>query len=211
MMKATSVVLLVVCVFITLCNAALNCPTLPPHAAPTNVTQLRPGDIKVVMAMGDSITAGFGIQGSKGQLNESRGLSASIGGDTNAVTLANFLRFYSPNLQGPSLGQHIVELCEGALCPPLQYHPAQDVLNSAQSGALLENLVTHELDYLISQLKVNHAINIKEDWKVLTIFIGANDLCSSCTNKTYVDPGMLSSIYFYLLFISAQTPMKLIL
>ena len=71
-----------------------------------------------------------------------------------------------------------------------QYHPAQDVLNSAQSGAMVSDLVTHELDYLLTQLKANPLINMQEDWKLLTIFIGANDLCSSCGNQSYLQPGM---------------------
>ena len=36
-----------------------NCPQLPPLTQPAkNVYELRPQDIKVVMALGDSITAG---------------------------------------------------------------------------------------------------------------------------------------------------------
>lgn len=181
----------IVLVFVvsTLCTCALsafNCPSLPSHV-PANVTDLRPGNIKVVMAMGDSITAGFGINGAKGELNEYRGWSCSIGGASNATTLANFLKFYSPNIQGASLGYHLVELC-GNICPPDQYRPVDDVLNSAQSGALVSNLVTHELDYLIRTLKGNPAINMNEDWKLLTILIGANDLCASCENNTFLDP-----------------------
>ena len=38
---------------------AFTCPPLPPLTRPArNVYELRPQDIKVVMAMGDSITAG---------------------------------------------------------------------------------------------------------------------------------------------------------
>lgn len=70
------------------------------------------------------------------------------------------------------------------------------MLDAAQSGAMVENLVTHELDYLISSIKSNSAINLTEDWKLLTILIGANDLCASCTfAKEYLSPGT----YFFLL------------
>lgn len=166
----------------------LNCPPLPPHT-PANVSDLHPNDIKVIMTLGDSITAGFGIEGAKGGLNEYRGLSWSIGGDNNATTLANFLQTYNPNLQGPSLGSHLVEICYGPLCPPFQYRPAKDVLNSAQSGAMVEDLVNHEFDYLLKQLNSNPNINMEEDWKLLTILIGANDLCASCTFvKNFLDP-----------------------
>ena len=38
---------------------SFNCPSLPPLArSARNVYELRPQDIKVVMALGDSITAG---------------------------------------------------------------------------------------------------------------------------------------------------------
>jgi len=144
------------------------------------VSDLRPGDIKVIMTLGDSISAGFGIQGSSGLLNEYRGLSWSSGGDPGAVTLANFLKYYNPNIQGASEGSHLAEICYGVVCPPFQYRPAKDVLNSAQSGAMVNDM-THELSYLLVQLLANPKINVKEDWKLLTLFIGANDLCGSCT------------------------------
>jgi hypothetical protein len=40
-----------------------SCPTLPPAPPANNVRQLRPGNIKAVMSMGDSITAGFAMIG----------------------------------------------------------------------------------------------------------------------------------------------------
>lgn len=93
------------------------------------------------MALGDSITAGFGIMGRNVPdiLDEYRGLrhlprlmhrplrltltiscslfslrvrSAPIGGDDSAITMANFFRHYSPNVVGASLGRHVVELPE---------------------------------------------------------------------------------------------------
>ena len=97
--------------------------------------------------MGDSITAGFGMNGASAGLVEVlsfhtphphthhpisimlflfltplqvRGKSHSIGGDPNATTLANYLKFYSPDIQGASLGQHVVEFCSGDICPPDQ-------------------------------------------------------------------------------------------
>jgi len=69
-----------------------------------------PQDIKVVMAMGDSITAGFGILGLDGGLDEYRGLSGPIGGDTDAVTIPNFIKYYNPTVIGASVGQHLFEL-----------------------------------------------------------------------------------------------------
>ena len=45
------------------------------------------------------------------------------------------------------------QFCYGALCPPFQYHPEKDMLNAAQTGALLPNLVSHEFNYLLKQLR----------------------------------------------------------
>merc|ERR1712063_41252 len=63
-----------------------DCPLLPAHNT-TSIFDLRPNDIKVMMAVGDSITTGFGILGA---LNETRGRSFSMGGDAGAITLPNF-------------------------------------------------------------------------------------------------------------------------
>jgi hypothetical protein len=65
------------------------------------------------------------------------------------------------------------------------------VLDAAQSGAMVSDLVSHEFDYLLKMVKSNPKINFEEDWKVLSILIGANDLCASCTflEKGFLDPG----------------------
>lgn len=55
---------------------------------------------------------------------------------------------------------------------------------------MVSDLVTHELDYLLKELNANPNINMAEDWKLLTIFIGANDLCASCTRlQSFLSPG----------------------
>ena len=49
------------------------------------------------------------------------------------------------------------QLCYDVVCPPLQYEPSKDVLNAAQSGAMVPNLVSHEFKYLLDELeKVQH-------------------------------------------------------
>ena len=85
-----------------------------------------------------------------------------------------------------------MQLCYGVLCPPLQYYPEKDVFNAAQSGAMLPDLVTHEFAYLVEQLKkasqssklqpnnisVQHPeVDFENDWKLMTILAGFNDLC----------------------------------
>lgn len=72
-----------------------------------------------------SIMAGFALmgidEGGSGILNlsaitEYRGHSWAIGGDNGAVTMANFVKRYSSSLQGPSLGHHLAEICNGLFC-----------------------------------------------------------------------------------------------
>lgn len=64
-------------------------------------------------------------EGGTGILNfssvlEFRGNSYGIGGDTGAVTLANFIKNYNPNVHGASTLSHLASLCYGPLCiPPL--------------------------------------------------------------------------------------------
>lgn len=64
---------------------------------PTSVDKLRPGDIDIIGAMGDSLTAGFGIFGTNlvNMFVENRGASAFGGGQTTwrqILTLPNILK-----------------------------------------------------------------------------------------------------------------------
>jgi len=122
--------------------------------------------------LGDSITAGFGIKGKEGLFEEFRGLSGSIGGDKNAITVANFFKHFVPNVQGASVGKHVVEF------PRSNYHPG-DELNAAQSGATVNDL-DFQVNYLVQKMKNNSMIDFKSDWKILSILIGANDACHLC-------------------------------
>jgi len=147
------------------------CPQLPPHTA-KNIFDLRPNDIKVVMAMGDSMTAGFGIMGVAGWIDEYRGKSGAIGGDPGQITVANFFKHYNPYIIGFSLGNHLVEL-------PYEGYYEQDHLNAAQSNAGVDNLL-YQLDYLVTMLQTNPRVNMTNDWKIVNLIIGANDVCPYC-------------------------------
>ncbi|GES80545.1 phospholipase B1, membrane-associated-like [Rhizophagus clarus] len=166
------------------------CPKLKPRQTPPkSVHDLRIDDIKVIMALGDSITAGFGAKGHHTNipidihnLHENRGVSFSIGGDPDAVTIANFIKHYSPELIGSSTGDHLVELCYGLICPPYQYKPNKDRFNAAQSGMMISNL-TAELNYLLDQLYKEPIEVVLKSYKYLTLFIGSNDICFRCSNN----------------------------
>ncbi|KAG9292438.1 hypothetical protein G9A89_015308 [Geosiphon pyriformis] len=169
-----------------------SCPSLPPRFfGAKSVHDLRPDDIKYVMALGDSITAGFFAKGKYHghpltikNLKEHRGVSFAMGGDKNAESLANFIKFYRRDVIGASVGSHLVEICAGNFCPDNRYKPFFDRLNAAQSGAMATNL-EHEMRYLLNQLAKYNAT--RKDYKFLNLFMGSNDICNICT-RNYVAP-----------------------
>ncbi|XP_071996055.1 phospholipase B1, membrane-associated [Engystomops pustulosus] len=166
-------------------GSEFTCTNLKPSdTVPTSVHRLRPADFKVIAALGDSITAGNGagafILDVLDVVTEYRGLSWSIGGDedlSNVTTVANILRMFNPNIQGYSLrrGSH---------------HLAHSRLNRAVPGAKADDMLDQAV-LLVDKMKQMHTlrqINYTEDWKLLTIFIGGNDLCGICKNPVYHSP-----------------------
>lgn len=179
-----------------------SCPVLEPRSSsPKDISDLRPDDIGIVMALGDSVTAGFGAKlvsiFETNILQEYRGLSFSMGGDNNAPTIPNFIKHYRPDLIGQSRGNHFIELCMGGVfCSPdeLAYKPQQDVFNAALSGAVSGTLGL-ESKYLLGQVVRHHLTNITADWKMLTVFIGVNELCHDSCEDNKIDgaPGTPSN------------------
>ncbi|KAI9027281.1 hypothetical protein CLU79DRAFT_698169 [Phycomyces nitens] len=145
------------------------CPSLKPRSSPPkNVYDLRPDDITVVGAIGDSITAGFAADGIQGDsllniksIYEYRGVSYAGGGDPGAITVPNLLKKYSPKLLGPSIGEHLAELCFGPLCAPNQC-----MYSSNLPG-----------------------VNYTHDWKLINIQIGSNDQCTYCIDPVFQSLG----------------------
>ena len=147
---------------------AFPCAVERSSAKPTTVHRLRPGDIDVVGAMGDSITGGNGILADSilGLLRQWRGRSWSIGGDGNFLsipTIPNFLRLANSQLTGYSLKTGYVD-------DPNAH------LNVAEAGAKSADLV-QQARTLIQRMKEQPSIDYVNDWKLLTLFIGGNDLC----------------------------------
>ncbi|XP_030410144.1 phospholipase B1, membrane-associated [Gopherus evgoodei] len=153
----------------------------PSNTVPVSVHNLRPADIKVIGALGDSLTAGNGA-GSKPNdvldvLTQYRGLSWSIGGDENittVTTLANILREFNPSLQGFSIGKG-------------NQDSSNAFLNQAVAGARSEN-VPSQARRLVDLMKNDTRINFQEDWKLITLFIGGNDLCRFCDDPVHFSP-----------------------
>ncbi|EYC01304.1 hypothetical protein Y032_0108g3 [Ancylostoma ceylanicum] len=149
----------------------------PSKTVPTNVNSVRPADIKLVMALGDSLTAanGAGAEDAVAVFLQYRGLAFQAGGDgtlDNHITIPNILKKYNPKLFGYSVGIGSPNVWE------ISY------LNVAVPGAIAADL-PGQARTLVSLLH-NHpeAVNYNEDWKLLNIFIGGNDMCSFCKDRT---------------------------
>ena len=142
----------------------------------TNVHELRPTDIRVIGAIGDSMTAAFfakvtGIPDllpsfiDKHSL-EYRGVSWSIGGDSGVTTLPNLIKHYNPSLSGYSVKTGK----EGT---------SNAAYNFAVSGAVASDLLS-QAQLLVNRIRSD---NLENEWKVITVFIGGNDLCAICKDK----------------------------
>uniref|UniRef100_A0A2I3GJT3 Phospholipase B1, membrane-associated n=1 Tax=Nomascus leucogenys TaxID=61853 RepID=A0A2I3GJT3_NOMLE len=157
-------------------GAEIRCPDKDPSdTVPTSVHRLKPADINVIGALGDSLTAGNGAGSTPGNvldvLTQYRGLSWSVGGDESigtVTTLANILREFNPSLKGFSVGTG-KETSSNAF------------LNQAVAGGRAEDLPV-QARRLVDLMKNDTRIHFQEDWKIITLFIGGNDLCDFCND-----------------------------
>lgn len=143
---------------------------------PTSANLLTPADIGVVAAIGDSITAGFGARATSiffEPITEFRGVSWSIGGDGGdsevCATLPNIIRKFSPDVKGASTGKG-------------DENSENSRYNRAVSGA--ESLdIMAQAKRLVEQLKSELSEEaFSNEWKLVTLWIGGNDLCRSCND-----------------------------
>jgi len=147
------------------------CTSIPIPPDTNDVNALKPGHIKVVMSMGDSITCGMSAKDTTViNLREYRGISYGIGGDAGVVTFPNLLKQYTP--LGYPLG-----VSTGIGQRPM----AGNGLNAAVSGSINSDMLG-QAQWLVAQLKANTKINFLQDWKVLTIWIGSNNICQVCND-----------------------------
>ncbi|XP_025829721.1 phospholipase B1, membrane-associated-like [Agrilus planipennis] len=120
--------------------------------------------------MGDSLVAGNGAMEdfALGNMIESRGVSWCIGGDgtwRQFVTLPNILKEFNPNLTGYSTGIGEFTAPNSGLNIGFPVAADADALKQAH--------------ILVDRIRKNHKIDINNDWKMITVFFGANDLCSA--------------------------------
>lgn len=123
-------------------------------------------------------------------------MSFPIGGGNDidsTMTMPNILKQFSPNLTGFSLDKTWLYTKKG------------DKLNRAVSGSQAYELMD-QVTSLIGLIKSSKEIDFENDWKLVTLFIGANDLCESCRGDkkdlpenyiNYIKECLGKKIFFY--------------
>lgn len=139
------------------------------ETVPKSVHRLTPGDVDVIGAIGDSLTAAngaFAIDGFQ-TLLEGRGVSWSIGGKDNwrrFITLPNLLKEFNPNLYGYSIAAN-----------SLGFEKANR-FNVAEPGAISRHTI-RQAKNLVKRMRSDPQVDINIHWKVITTMIGSNDFC----------------------------------
>ncbi|KAF7723106.1 hypothetical protein EC973_002336 [Apophysomyces ossiformis] len=184
-----------------------SCPPLPKRDPPTSVHDLRPDDIKVIGAIGDSITAGLLAKNIDTEyatlkdIREYRGLSGFMGVSEGTVSVANYIKHYSPYLVGGSDGTEQLPICPGIakeysdssenntmisnvkkfidtfFCLDAHHNPQIDHLNAAISSASSKS-IDEQVDYLVKY--IGRGTAAADDWKLVNVFLGTNDVAASC-------------------------------
>ncbi|KAL7861619.1 hypothetical protein SRHO_G00130600 [Serrasalmus rhombeus] len=160
------------------------CPDMSPSPTiPTSVERVKAADIKVIAALGDSLTTAIAANASNllGVPFEYRHVSWSIGGHGtyhDVITLANIVKLFNPNVLGPA--------------PVRTLHNYPTTLNEtgfnlAVTGHNTVNF-SEQARNLIDTFKTYPGLNFEEDWKLVTILIGMNDICDYCKDKTLFSP-----------------------
>jgi lysophospholipase L1-like esterase len=132
-----------------------------------------------------SITAAFSL---KNGVYENRDYSYSIGANPNATTLNNYLAHYSTGLYGGALDT----LLPLDVVPKnktrylIDFH--KKVVGDAGISEAKAEDVFEQIDYLDWLCHNDDKIDCDKDWKVVTLLIGANDLCIICDGRSAAQP-----------------------
>ncbi|XP_031640385.1 phospholipase B1, membrane-associated [Contarinia nasturtii] len=149
------------------CNP--NGPGARSNVTPISAHTVRPGDIDIVGAIGDSLTAGNGAFATNilQVFIENKGVSWSIGGQGDwrkFLTLPNILKEFNKNLYGYST-QDGFSIDKSAR------------FNVAEIGAMSRD-IPYEARILVKRMRSDQNVDVQRHWKLVTILIGPNDFCS---------------------------------
>ncbi|XP_055486724.1 phospholipase B1, membrane-associated [Leucoraja erinacea] len=174
----------------------LSCPeSSPSETVPKSVHRIRPADVKLIGALGDSLTVGYGARARNlfELPMQYQGVAWSIGGDKGleaVTTLPNILKKFNPNIYGYSSGI-------GKL---------RSKFNVAATGSKAKDMPA-QARTLVELMNKSPKINFEKDWKVITLFIGANDLCDYCMDKkNYSAENYVKNIQAALDILQEQVP-----
>ena len=136
--------------------------------------EIYPKDIECFGVIGDSISAGFSMN--SGSISkdffEYRNQVFSIGRKENYRTLPNIFHQFNPNL-------NLSKSCASNYETIVSFNHNYNIdCNVAISGALSNHVIFMWEELYFQWLKYN----CSNKWKVLTIMIGANDICAYCIN-----------------------------
>lgn len=136
---------------------------------PDHIWELRPGDIDITAAFGDSVIAGNGLlsQSYLDIVPEFRGYSFLGGGLGNwrtALTLPNLLKLYNPQLYGYARTHGLVA------------DRQKSVFNIAEPMLTMRDL-PYQAHVLIERLQSDPRVHMQQHWKLLNIQVGMNDMC----------------------------------
>ncbi|GAB0096523.1 phospholipase B1, membrane-associated-like [Sergentomyia squamirostris] len=143
---------------------------------PLSVHQLRPGDIDIIGAVGDSLTAGNGVMATNiFQLSvENKGMTSVAGGQgtwRQFLTIPNILKVFNPNLYGYSSGDTL------SFLPASKFNVAE---TNAKSHDTPEQAIT-----LLKRMRSDRRVDMEGHWKMIFYFIGSNDFCSEMCHLEY--------------------------
>nr|KAG5711996.1 hypothetical protein BaRGS_026437 [Batillaria attramentaria] len=143
-----------------------------PRESEREIHALRPADIKVVAAMGDSLTAGTGISADwiLEELIENRVEAVKEHMKSKSPFRVNILKNYNPSVYGYALGNG-------------DEFSKNSRFNVAVAGSESSELV-EQAWVLIDRMKKAPEVDFENDWKLVTILSGNNDLCDYCKDPS---------------------------
>ena len=94
------------------------------------------------------------------------------------MTLPNILKNFNPYLYGYSTGSKGVR------------SGSQVALNFAETGATSDKIVD-QARRLVRKMRRDPYVNLRKDWKMVTVLVGHNDLCSHTCSRI----GLLDDVY----------------
>ena len=153
-----------------------NCdPYEAPPRPDNDISKLNPAHVELVMAMGDSISAAFAA---KAGIQEDRDIAWSCGiGNKDYKTFPWYVSQYNPDVEGMSTKRAIP--MNFTHLPHGDYHKKTDHLNFAESSGAT-HLGSMDEQWALMQGKRKEYPDFDTKWKVLTVWMTANDIMGKC-------------------------------